>query len=994
MAMNLVRQFIETRRSRTRAGASIRWFRPRLLNLEDRTVPSTITWTNRGQASDRFDSTFGANANLARGVIDATLTSWTRVLTSFNQPGGGNNINVTISMSSSGTGFGAGTSVSLSNGFPVAGTITIARGNDTNGDGLGDGAGYFLDPTPLENSEFAGSILHAFTADVQAGSPASGLADLFTPIVHEVGHLVGMIGGSSRLQNPLNGTVTNTGIADNSEGGGIGTYRVFDGPSVTHLMTSNNGGPGGQDAGALIHSAGPPGNQPVSFNSAFRGTRQLVGTQDIINPVYEFNRRYLVADYLALILKDAYNYTVTMPQSFGTFYAILSQTTGNLLVRGSSAVSNDDIRISRSGSNIVVSVDLGTDPAGVGPNGDNSPVGAYVTSFPASSVNSITVQAGAGVDKLTVDFAGGNPIPTGGLSYNGGSNPGDDLTVTGGTFTTATINATGANTGNVNLDGSVLTYSAITSITSSIAAASLVFNLPASATQGTLTTSGANLLLDSTNSSFTDTTIVPTGVAAITLNGGNSNDQFTLANVSAVFDANANPIVMNGGGGTDTIIVNAGGILAANTNHSAALQLNDGTVRLTAAAEFDSLAGTVAGIANLGSNTLTVGSSNATTTFGGAANGSGGLTKVGTGTLTLAGTNTYTGATTINGGTLLVNGSLAAGSAVSVNASGVLGGTGAANGNVTVNTNGNVAPGTSPGLLTIGGLTLSTGALSAELNGVTAGTEYDQLAVNGVVTLGGSLNVTVGFAAPLGTQFRLIDNDGTDAIVGSFAGLAQGATVNFGGQDFTISYSGGTGNDVVLTRGAVAAAPRVANVQVNAGQGDLNQRSRVTILTVTFDAVVTFAGQVADAFTLSRAGGASVAFTATSNVVGGVTVVTLTGFGGAETRFGSLGDGFFNLMVLSGQISANGLQLDGDGDGTPGGDFAQNGTLANGLFSLYGDANGDGVVNAFDFSQIRNAFGSSAGDLAYRDFLDFDGNGSINAFDFGQFRNRFGSGVP
>jgi hypothetical protein len=52
----------------------------------------------------------------------------------------------------------------------------------------------------------------------------------------------------------------------------------------------------------------------------------------------------------------------------------------------------------------------------------------------------------------------------------------------------------------------------------------------------------------------------------------------------------------------------------------------------------------------------------------------------------------------------------------------------------------------------------------------------------------------------VGTSFTLINNDGTDAVVGTFKGLPEGATLTSGGMTFQISYVGGTGNDVVLTR--------------------------------------------------------------------------------------------------------------------------------------------------------------------------------------------------
>jgi hypothetical protein len=176
-----------------------------------------------------------------------------------------------------------------------------------------------------------------------------------------------------------------------------------------------------------------------------------------------------------------------------------------------------------------------------------------------------------------------------------------------------------------------------------------------------------------------------------------------------------------------------------------------------------------------------------------------------------------------------------------------------------------------------------------------------------------------------------------------------------------------------------------------------NQRSRVTSLTVTFSAQVTFAGTVGAAFTLTRnSDNAVIGFTATSSIVNGVTQVTLNGFTGTATDFGSLADGRYTLTALSSQITIGGSALDGDGNGTPGGNYTYTDTPAQGigLFRFFGDVNGDQVVNGLDLGVFRNAFGTSAGDPNYQSYLDFNGDGVINGFDLGQFRTRFGTSLP
>lgn len=382
-----------------------------------------IVWTNRAQANDLFEETFGgASVNIARGVVDAVMRSWERALTDFNQPGGGDQILVNIAMRTTGSGdFGADASVTtFNNGYPTAGDVTIGRGNDTDGDNVGDGSGYFLDPTPMDWSEFGGSLAGgAFVPYAQAGSPAFGMRDLFTLVNAEITHVIGLFLSPALINNPLNGTVTDTNISDQSEGGGVGEYFVFDGPSVTHLMTSNNGGAFGNDFGAIVHTAGPDdgsANQPVAFTSATRGSLQLVGADGPGNAVYESGRRYLVNDVMALMFKDAYNYSVTLPQEFGTSYALFDESTGEVRVRGGSATSEDEISISTDGTDILVSVDIGDDVAGTGPRGDASDLAAFVSRFPLSSVSALTIEAAAGSDVIRI-----NPLPGVPIAINGGA---------------------------------------------------------------------------------------------------------------------------------------------------------------------------------------------------------------------------------------------------------------------------------------------------------------------------------------------------------------------------------------------------------------------------------------------------------------------------------------------------------------------------------------------------------------------------------------------
>jgi len=147
--------------------------------------------------------------------------------------------------------------------------------------------------------------------------------------------------------------------------------------------------------------------------------------------------------------------------------------------------------------------------------------------------------------------------------------------------------------------------------------------------------------------------------------------------------------------------------------------------------------------------------------------GAGALIKDGVSTLTLSGTHAYTGGTTINGGKLLVNGSVAG--PVIVNSGGILGGSGTINGNVSGP--GRLAPGNSPGIITINGNYTQNpnGTLEIEVGGLTAVPPtplHDKVIVNGTASLAGAYEfpITPGFTPMLNDEIIFLT---ANSIVGA-----------------------------------------------------------------------------------------------------------------------------------------------------------------------------------------------------------------------------------
>ncbi|HEY2712786.1 MAG TPA: autotransporter-associated beta strand repeat-containing protein [Chthoniobacterales bacterium] len=225
------------------------------------------------------------------------------------------------------------------------------------------------------------------------------------------------------------------------------------------------------------------------------------------------------------------------------------------------------------------------------------------------------------------------------------------------------------------------------------------------------------------------------------------------------------------------------------------------------------------GVAELGGNNLTVGSSNRSTTFsgvlqdGGQGGGTGGsLTKIGSGTLTLAGSNTYTGATTVNGGTLLIKRAAGSGTGtgtVQIN-SGTLGGTGTIAGVTNVGTTPDMGAILSPGLNGLGALTIrglltfvNATVFKFEINSSTG--NADRVIAKGVSIVGFStfavfslVDLGNGTLAP-GSVITVINNTAPTPFGGTFTNLPDGGTLTVGNNTYQADYQGGDGNDLTLT---------------------------------------------------------------------------------------------------------------------------------------------------------------------------------------------------
>jgi len=182
-----------------------------------------------------------------------------------------------------------------------------------------------------------------------------------------------------------------------------------------------------------------------------------------------------------------------------------------------------------------------------------------------------------------------------------------------------------------------------------------------------------------------------------------------------------------------------------------------------------------------------------------------------------------------------------------------------------------VSPGTDlPGVMIADGLSLIAGSTFLVNIDGTAGAGvvggHSQLEISGPIDLGGAtldLDTDVS-AVTTGDSFIIINNTGMAAVTGTFAGLNEGDTFLHDGQTYSISYTGGDGNDVVVTVGN--AAPVVNDQSFGVDENSSIGTSVGTVVATDDDQ--------ADSLTYAIVGGNTGGAFAINAMTGEITVAT------------------------------------------------------------------------------------------------------------------------
>ncbi|MEI6674103.1 MAG: autotransporter-associated beta strand repeat-containing protein, partial [Verrucomicrobiota bacterium] len=421
--------------------------------------------------------------------------------------------------------------------------------------------------------------------------------------------------------------------------------------------------------------------------------------------------------------------------------------------------------------------------------------GGYVSNNQGFELRGGTFNWTAGNGLINTFNSGGNAQTTCRIGW------GATFNLSGGSFTVACDDAyTGGNSEGFTIGGGTAGMSGTLNVSGGTFTSMRQLNLGGNSQyltngSGTLTVSG-------------------TGVVDVSLQGQIDDAYFG----GLQFGTRSGGGVANLDGGT----VKVGGGIGLYAEGASTLNLNSGTIKAMSNGTLIDAGGTylttnvLAGGAVFDTNgfTTTIGSNVKLVHLSGDSGTDGGLTKNGTGTLTLSSANTFNGPTAVNAGTLIINGVQAPANSVvptvTVSSGAALGGSGNVGGNVVVSAGGalNLTPSavvgtlTVPGTLTLSGTSVSKNSLYFDTNT----TSTDSIAVTGAVISPDAAVVSInGLSAATLTagNYNLIT--GAAGIDSTKFTLAT--TTAFGN---TLSLVNSTSTALKLTATAAAASPATA----------------------------------------------------------------------------------------------------------------------------------------------------------------------------------------
>jgi YVTN family beta-propeller protein/autotransporter-associated beta strand protein len=355
----------------------------------------------------------------------------------------------------------------------------------------------------------------------------------------------------------------------------------------------------------------PVGNAPTGVTVTPDGTRAYVTNA--------------FSDTVSVINTATNTVVATIPLGFLATPQIVAVSPDGTRAYVTNAFTNTVSVINTATNTVVTTIPVGIQPTGVVVTPDGTR--AYVTNLLNNTVSVIDTAT----NTVVATFPVGLSPQVLGICSNGNA-----LLAAGFTFkanTSGALNCTLAS-GPTGSPGPVFTGGTL-----QIAGANIVSALPIvlQAAGGTVDTNGNNATLSGAISGPGGMTKI--GAGTLTLSGSSTYTGATSVNAGTL----------------------QAGAVNAFSPFSAFTVASGATLNL---ASFNQTIGSLAGPGSvtLGSAMLTTGNDNTSTTFSGTILGTGGLSKIGAGTLVFTGNNTYTGPTTISAGTLQLGNGSASGS--------------------------------------------------------------------------------------------------------------------------------------------------------------------------------------------------------------------------------------------------------------------------------------------------------------------------------------------